>query len=157
MFKFISKKKTTVIILATLIILFCSIWIGQNIPEQENGSRKTILQEENMPSGSDNILSENILPDKAILEINGERYEGEVKENENVYDFMARLRNEGKIDFKEKNYVVLGSFIEEINGVRGNGNKNWIYYVNGKEAEIGVSKYKIVPGDVVSWKYENNY
>ena len=46
--------------------------------------------------------------------------------------------------------------IEEINKVKNGGEKNWIYYVNGKKAEIGVSNYKIKEGDVVSWKYENS-
>jgi len=67
------------------------------------------------------------------------------------------LRNEGKIDFKEKTYVGMGKFIEEINGVKGNGNKYWIYYVNNKKAEVGVSNYKLKSGDVVSWKLEDSY
>lgn len=71
-----------------------------------------------------------------------------------VYDFMDKLRNEGKINFTEKNYTGIGKFIESINGVKGHGEQNWIYYVNGKKAQIGVSNYKLKPGDVVSWKYE---
>ena len=36
--------------------------------------------------------------------------------------------------------------------------EGWIYYVNGKEAAVGISNYKINPGDTVSWKYEkSNY
>jgi hypothetical protein len=66
---------------------------------------------------------------------------------------MTQLQNENKITFQAKNYTGMGEFIEKINGVK-NGNKNWIYYVNGVKAEIGVSNYKINPGDVVSWKYE---
>jgi len=74
-----------------------------------------------------------------------------------VYDFMDKLRSEGKINFTEKNYAGMGKFIETINGVKGNKDYNWIYYVNEKKAEIGVSNYKIKTGDVVSWKYEENY
>ena len=51
----------------------------------------------------------------------------------------------------------MGKFIVAINGVKGNGDKNWIYYVNGKKAQTGVSNYKLKSGDVVSWKYEKNY
>jgi hypothetical protein len=50
----------------------------------------------------------------------------------------------------------MGKFIESINGVVGNENDSWIYYVNGVEAKVGVSNYKINPGDVVSWKYEKS-
>lgn len=74
-----------------------------------------------------------------------------------VYDFMDQLRADGKINFTEKTYTGLGKFIVSINGIVANGEQNWIYYVNGKKAEIGVSNYKINPGDVVSWKYEKYY
>lgn len=75
-----------------------------------------------------------------------------------VYDFMDKLRTEGKINFTEKNYAGMGKFIDSINGVKNNGSQNWIYYVNGIEAQVGVSNYKINKGDVVSWKYEKtNY
>ena len=93
---------------------------------------------------------------KTILEVNEKRYESKIAENISVYDFMSKLENEGKINFKAKNYSGMGKLIEEINKVKNGGEKNWIYYVNGKKAEIGVSNYKIKEGDVVSWKYENS-
>ena len=75
-----------------------------------------------------------------------------------VYDFMSELRNEGKINFVEKNYICMGEMIAEINGIKNNSGQSWIYYVNGKEASVGVSNYKIKSGDTVSWKYEkSNY
>jgi hypothetical protein len=71
-----------------------------------------------------------------------------------VYDFMSRLRSEGKINFTEKNYTGLGEFIVSINGLKQNEDLTWIYYVNGKEAQVGISNYKINAGDTVTWKYE---
>lgn len=92
------------------------------------------------------------------LEINGQRYEDEIATEMSVYDFMSKLRNEGRIDFIEKNYTGIGKFIVSINGVSGDGSRNWIYYVNGIEAQVGVSNYKIKNGDIISWKYEkSNY
>jgi hypothetical protein len=93
---------------------------------------------------------------QAFLEINDKKFEGEIVERENVYDFMLELQKEGKINFKDKVYAGMGKLIEEINGVK-NADKNWIYYVNGKKADIGVSNYKISKGDIVSWKYEKDY
>ena len=90
----------------------------------------------------------------ASIDIEGSILGGEVKDGESVYDFMDRLRSEGKVSFKEKNYSGIGKFIEEINGVRGENGKYWIYYVNGKKMSLGVSSVKIKTGDVVSWKYE---
>ena len=72
-----------------------------------------------------------------------------------VYDFMSRLRSQGKISFTEKSYTGMGKFILTINGIGGNKNKNWIYYVNGERAQTGVSNYKLKSGDIVSWKLEN--
>jgi len=93
---------------------------------------------------------------QAFLEIDEKKLETIITKEENIYDFMVKLKKEGKIDFKDKNYYGMGMFIEEINGIK-NGDKNWIYYVNGKKANIGVSNYKINNGDIISWKYEKNY
>lgn len=92
---------------------------------------------------------------QAFLEIDGKRLETTIAEKESIYNFMIKLKEEGKINFKYKTYSGMGKLIEEINGVK-NEDKSWIYYVNGEKAKIGVSNYKINPGDVVSWKYEKN-
>lgn len=95
---------------------------------------------------------------KTVLEINGVSYEDNISGKISVYDFMSQLRKEGKINFTEKNYIGMGEFIVSINGVKNDSNMGWIYYVNDKEASVGISNYKINPGDVVSWKYEkSNY
>jgi len=102
------------------------------------------------------ILNQTEKTAQAFLEINGQKLETTIKEKESVYDFMLRLKEEDKINFKDKTYTGIGKFIYEINGTK-NEDKNWIYYVNGEKANIGISNYKINPGDVVSWKYEDNY
>ncbi|KKQ87658.1 MAG: hypothetical protein UT09_C0012G0012 [Parcubacteria group bacterium GW2011_GWF2_38_8] len=94
---------------------------------------------------------------QAFLEIDGEKIKTTITEKESIYNFMVKLQNENKINFKDKTYTGMGKLIEEINGVKNSGDKNWIYYVNNQKAQIGVSNYKIKPGDVVSWKYEKNY
>lgn len=86
-------------------------------------------------------LSDKILKDEIPGEIS-------------VYDFMSKLRSEGKIDFTEKDYIGMGKFVDSIDGIKNNGNQNWIYYVNDKKANIGISNYKINSGDTVTWKYE---
>ena len=92
----------------------------------------------------------------AILFINSEKYETNISVGTKIYDFMQKLQAERKINFKTKNYSGMGEFMTEINGVKNN-QKNWVYYVNNKKAQIGISNYKINPGDVVSWKYESSY
>lgn len=90
----------------------------------------------------------------ATLEINELSYKSTIENDTSVYDFMQKIKDKGEITFEEKNYTGMGKFIDEINGIRGNGEKYWIYYVNDTKAKIGISNYKINPGDVVSWRYE---
>ena len=134
------NKKIISITFVSLILLGLLFYILQKIPVKET-----------VP------VAENIKTNKVVLEIGGQKYENEIEEETNVYDFMSKLRQEGKISFTEKNYIGMGKFIETINGIKGDGDQNWIYYVNGKKALVGVSNYKIKSGDIVSWKYEKNY
>jgi len=93
---------------------------------------------------------------QATLLIDNVKYETKVAVGSSVYDLMVLLKNQGKIDFKVKNYLELGFFIDEINGVKNDpSGMNWLYYVNGKSAQIGVSYYLIKAGDQIEWKYEN--
>ena len=136
-----SKQKIKKLILIIFLILVCAVLIRiYTTPAKQNTNPSLI----DKTSGV------------AILEINDIKYQSEILGQTSVSDFMEKLKVEGKIDFKEKIYAGMGNFIDEINGIK-NGNKNWIYYVNGKKANIGISNYKINPGDVVSWKYESSY
>lgn len=91
------------------------------------------------------------------LEVNNKHYEDIIKTEMTVYEFMSKLRYDKRVDFTEKNYAGMGKFIDSINGIKGDGNGSWIYYVNGEKAGTGVSNYKIKPGDVVSFKFEKIY
>ena len=130
MSKFITKNKK--IILIVLTILIALIFFGINF-----------LNFHSVPSLKPSIATEL-------------NYTDTVPGLISVYDFMNNLRNEGKINFSDKNYISMGKFIVSINGIENNGEQNWIYYVNGVEAQVGVSNYKIKQGDIVSWKFEKN-
>lgn len=134
--KIILVLSTTIFILSIILIYFFS-----------NSNKKIATPTTETPI----IKSENQTHPK---EVNGTSLSFTATENSTVYEFMNKLKNEGKINFTEKNYTGMGKFISEINGIKGNGVKNWIYYVNGVEAEVGVSNYKINKGDIISWKYE---
>ncbi|MCX6751603.1 MAG: DUF4430 domain-containing protein [Candidatus Nomurabacteria bacterium] len=123
----LKKEKTKILIIIIIFIALFGIYFFNS---------QIIIKK--IPSLPDKVFKDNI--------------PGEIS----VYDFMSKLRSEGKINFTEKNYIGMGEFIEEINGIK-NGEKNWIYYINGKKANIGVSNYKINEGDIISWKYEKNY
>ncbi|MEK7190491.1 MAG: DUF4430 domain-containing protein [Patescibacteria group bacterium] len=132
------NKKTTLVVLIFLTFFGVLFFVSN------------IKTEEISPPVDSNPIGNSY----GVIEINGARYESQITGETSVYDFMSKLQSEGKINFTEKNYLGMGKLIVAINGARGGGDRNWIYYVNGKEAQVGVSNYKIKSGDIVSWKLE---
>lgn len=138
-------------IILTILIVLVSFLIYFYLPkestfsvEQKQDITKEILEK--------NIDNNPIIEKKVSLgELN---FTYEKNYESSVYEYMLDLRKNKKIEFIEKNYIGMGKFIEEINGVK-NGNKSWIYYINEKKAEIGISQYKLKNGDKLMWKYEN--
>lgn len=95
---------------------------------------------------------------KATLIIQGQNYNTNIPEGKNVYEFMTFLSQENKEEtrftFKAREHSGLGYFVYEINGIKGKSGAYWIYYINGKEANVGISKYIVKNGDVIEWKQE---
>jgi len=71
-----------------------------------------------------------------------------------LYDALVREKDKGNIDFSGKNYPGLGFFVTDIGTLHSGNGKNLIYYINGKEATVGVSSYALKDGDVIEWKLE---
>lgn len=90
------------------------------------------------------------------IEVPGNTYKTSYKEGESLYIVMKNLsdRKNSKFSFHSKNYSGLGNFIDEINKVKGTPGRYWIYYVNNKKASVGVSKYIVKSGDIITWKQE---
>ena len=91
------------------------------------------------------------------LEVLGNKYSTKVPIGSNVLDVMNTLgkNKNNNFSFHSKDYSSLGSFVDEINGVKGTPGNYWLYYVNGKKASVGVSKYIIKEGDKIVWKQES--
>jgi hypothetical protein len=139
------KEKIKKLILIVSLLAVCFVLISVYKTSNTNNTNRQ------------DLLNKQVLPVKiqtATLFVNNTKYEDQIQTQMSVYDFMTQLQNEGKINFKDKTYAGMGKFIEEINGIKGSNDKYWIYYVNNKRAEVGVSNYQINPGDVVSWKLE---
>jgi len=95
---------------------------------------------------------------KAVMIIGGVKLETEIKIGDSAYDLMENLKSENKINFFGRNYPGLGFFVEEINGVKNNpSGENWIYYVNGEPAPVGISNYILKNNDIIEWKYEEKF
>ena len=77
-----------------------------------------------------------------------------ISPNTLLYDALEEVKNTGKITLLGKNHPGLGFFVTEIGSLHSGNGKNLLYYINGKEATVGVSSYKLKDGDIIEWKLE---
>ncbi len=132
-----------------LLVLFLII-VGTGVIFFKEGR----TQQNVLPPAQENVV-------KTIhvsLTVGEQRYEISVPEGSSVYDVLQTARTQLGITYRGKNFLGLGFFVDEINGQSSNPKegKYWIYYVNGKEAQVGVSNYIVQPNDVITWKYEKS-
>ena len=62
---------------------------------------------------------------------------------------MRLLRSEFEVDTRFG-----GRFVQAIDGVAGegaSGRRDWFFFVNGLEADVGAAEYELSPGDRVQW------
>ena len=69
-----------------------------------------------------------------------------------LYDALTEVRKENKIEFSGRDYPGLGFFVTDIGTLHAGDGKYLFYYINGKEASVGVSSYKLKDGDIIEWK-----
>lgn len=50
-----------------------------------------------------------------------------------------------------------GRFVQSIDGVSGSlsGERDWFYFVNGVEEDVGAAEFRLHPGDVEWWDYRS--
>jgi len=51
-----------------------------------------------------------------------------------------------------------GRFVQSIDGLKGagpGGMRDWFFFVNGVEAELGAAEYELSPGDRVQWDFRD--
>ena len=50
-----------------------------------------------------------------------------------------------------------GRYVQSIEGVEGSleGRRDWFFFVNGYEADIGAAEYRLHPGDVAWWDFRS--
>lgn len=64
---------------------------------------------------------------------------------------LALLKKHARIQTKSSS---LGDYVTAINGNDGGGKKYWIFYVNGKEAQVGPAAYVTHNSDVIQWRLQ---
>lgn len=72
--------------------------------------------------------------------------------SQSAFSLLNQVIASEKIPFKSKTYS-FGTLVESINNLTNSPTRAWIYFVNGKSANVGADKYLLSPGDEVEWKY----
>jgi len=100
----------------------------------------------------ENVLTEELA---ATIKVQDEIYEVVVLQGSSVFDAMEVAQEQGFL-FAGKDYMGMGFFVEEINGIQQTPQEKmyWIYSVNGEKAQVGVSSYVIEDNDVITFTYE---
>lgn len=100
----------------------------------------------------ENVLGTDI---SVTLEAGETRYEVTIPQGSSVYDVMEEAEAQG-FSFEGREFSGLGFFVEEIEDKRQNPKDRmyWIYYVNEKKAQVGVSLYIIEDNNVITFRYE---
>lgn len=157
-----NNNKLILIISLISIIIFGFYFVSNKQPVSKPGIKsvdtfevpKEIIKTSPVSDKAKEIVNEN--KQKVTLEALGSKYTINIKNNDSVFNAMNILQNDKNYDFnfKFKEYPSLGILIEEINGVKSGNGKYLIYYVNGKEASVGVSNYILKEGDSILWKQE---
>ena len=66
---------------------------------------------------------------------------------------MRLLRSEFEVETRYG-----GRFVQSIDGLAGggaSGRRDWFFFVNGLEADVGAAEYELSPGDGVQWDLRN--
>lgn len=93
---------------------------------------------------------------RVTLEVPGKAVEVRMRQKGSVYDMLVAAQRRGLITFSGRQFSGVGFFVEEIDGLRQDGRKAmyWIYAINGKKANVGVSSSLLEEGDNVTFTYE---
>lgn len=142
------KKLHNNFLISSLVVVVLLIGFSPFLAKIENHSSQTNTQIEAKP------LSGEVRGNKQnITVIFGEKSVSlPIPPDTPFYEILAQTQNASVLSLGGKYYPVLGFLITDIGELHAGGGKNLIYYINGKEAQVGVSSYKPQNGDVVEWK-----
>ncbi len=129
----------TVVFILVLVLLYSYKNISVSV---ENKGMKNV--DSSTGSKKENISATLIVGGKKILLTS--------QINSSLYDVLLEAKKNNQINFTGKVYPLLGFFVDSIDNLKNKDGKYLFYYINGKEASVGVSNYILKDGDVIEWK-----
>lgn len=143
------NMKISLKILIPIFVLIIGFFLGQYLAKIE------ILPTEIFPE----VEVEKEIKASLLLDFG----EGNIKNFENiqlekektVFNLLKKVTKANNLELSYKEYPGMGVFIESIDNIKNDPQKNkfWQYWVNGKYAQVGASKFILKEGDFVEWKY----
>lgn len=132
-----------------------------DIKSEDTEIRENYISDDNTENDSDSIESPEMVGDEEFtFSVLGVEEKIPFNQRDSLYEVMNVMRENGLITFKDRSFSGLGSYIYSINNVEENRRegKYWIYYINGKSANVGVSNYVLKNNDEIEWRLEtDNY
>lgn len=110
----------------------------------------------NTESQSASTSGSKEIPLYVAIEAEGKRYEIKIRSEKTVYEAMRAAASSG-FTFSGREYPSLGFFVESINGKKAPQGYYWIFYMNGKQSQTGISQTPISAGDTIEWRLEATY
>jgi hypothetical protein len=77
-----------------------------------------------------------------------------VEQGSKAWDAIKQALGEDRLTYQDFGGD-LGIFITGFDGVEAEGNHFWEFRVNGEGADVGVSKYEVMSGDVLEFVYSS--
>lgn len=176
---FVSKimlKKKIILILIVILVVTLSVFGLSQKPESKKveannpsatqdlsvskEETKQVGVEANTSSPKNTLQAEEISSEDGqkiniTLTIPQREFNITITEGASVYDLLSLIGQKENINFGFKDFSGSGFFVDSIDGVKSENGKYWIYYINGKKAEAGISNYKLKAGDSILWKLED--
>jgi hypothetical protein len=93
-----------------------------------------------------------------IVHVNESRVRIPVLAEGTVLDAMRAYETvSDTFSYAGKEHPGIGFYVQEVNGTQEGEGYYWILYVNGKTADMGASKQKVTPRDVLEWRFQEGY
>jgi len=139
-----------------LIIVVIALSLSFVLFREGDRTREYVLPQQQAPLEIMQSLTKQALLN-ITLGFPDAKYEVLIPQGSTVYDLLGKASLQYGFSFSGKSFPGMGFFVEEVNGLRQNPRtgKYWIYYINSRKAEVGISVYQLKTHDVISWKYED--
>jgi hypothetical protein len=134
------KQKYIVLIVCLVIVLAFAVFLRtRGISSLKNINEKVFSTQ------SESVISSTLIVDKETFQLTS-------TQGESLYDMLLKEKESNTLSFSGKEYAGMGFFTTDIGTLHSTKDHYLMYYVNGKEGEVGISSYFPKNGDVIEWK-----